>query len=68
MYWETLARWMPIRAKRDARAMGVPLVVLQARDECNSVDRVAAMRLLNVANLHNTGDMHGVFSCHRGMR
>ena len=67
MYWETLARWIPARAKRDAAAIGVPLVCLQAHDECNSIDRDEAMRLLNVPNIHRTGDMHGVFTSHRGM-
>jgi len=67
LYWETLARWMPLRARREARAMRVPLVCLQAYDQCNSVDREAAKRLLNVPNIHNTGDMHGAFLCHRGM-
>ena len=26
LYWETLARWMPARAQRDAADAGVPLV------------------------------------------
>ena len=55
MYWETLARWIPRRARRDARELGVPLVVLQAGDECNSLDKDAYSRLLNVANIYNTG-------------
>ena len=50
MYWETLARWIPARAKRD-----------------DAIDRDEAMRLLNVPNIHRTGDMHGVFTSHRGM-
>jgi hypothetical protein len=36
LYWETLARWIPQRALRDARAAGAPIVFLQAVDECNS--------------------------------
>ena len=39
MYWETLARQIPQRAMRDAVSLGVPLVFLQAADECNSIDR-----------------------------
>ena len=55
IYWETLARWIPSRARRDARTLGVPLVFLQAADECNAIDKAAAARLLNVPNLHSTG-------------
>ena len=50
MYWETLSRWISQRAQRDARELGVPLVFLQAADECNTIDRDAAQRLLNVPN------------------
>ena len=58
MCWATLAKWIPARAKRDAAAIGVPLVCLQVHDECNSIDRDEAMRLLNVPHIHKTGDMH----------
>ena len=68
MYWETLARWIPARAKRDAEVAGVPVVCLQMHDECNSIDKDEAMRLLNVPNIHRTGDMHGVFVSRKGMR
>ena len=68
IYWETLARWIPARARRDAESAGVPLVCLQMHDECNSIDRDEAMRLLNVPNIHRTGDMHGVFTSYKGMR
>ena len=68
MYWETLSRWISQRARHDARACGVPLVFLQAADECNTIDRDAAQRLLNVPNMHNTGNIHGVFPSHVGMR
>lgn len=66
IYWDTLARWLPQRAKRDALGLGVPLVFLQAVDECNTIDRSAAQRLLNVPNFHNTGHIHGVFPSHIG--
>ena len=66
IYWDTLARWIPQRAKRDALGLGVPLVFLQAVDECNSIDRSAAQRLLNVPNIHKTGHMHGAFPSHVG--
>ena len=68
MYWEVLARQIPQRAKRDALSLGVPLVFLQAVDQCNSIDEQAALRLLNVPNMHNTGHIHGVLPCHIGMR
>ena len=44
------------------------MVFLQAVDECNSIDRAAAQRLLNVPNLHTTGHIHGVLPSHVGMR
>ena len=68
IHWETLARWIPARAKRDAAAAGFPVVCLQMHDECNTIDKEAAMRLLNVPNIHRTGDMHGVLTSHKGMR
>eukprot|EP00959_Pyramimonas_sp_CCMP1952_P299159 6257641-Pyramimonas_sp.AAC.1 len=68
MHWETLARWMPARAKRDAEAAGVPAVYIQMHDECNSISRDEAMRMLSVPNIHRTGDMHGIFVSYQGMR
>ena len=68
MYWDTLARWIAQRPRRDARALGVPLVFLQAADECNTIDRSAALRLLNFPNPHMTGHIHGVLPAHVGMR
>ena len=68
MYWETLARWISRRARRDAKGLGVPLVFLQSADECNTMDKSAAQRLLHVANIHATGHMHGVLPAHVGMR
>ena len=44
------------------------MVCLQMHDECNSIDKDEAMRMLNVPNIHRTGDMHGVFISHKGMR
>lgn len=68
LYWETLSRWASRRSRSDALEAGVPLVFLQAVDECNTIDREAAQRLLNVPNLHNTGHIHGVLPAHIGMR
>ena len=41
---------------------------LQAVDECNTIDRSAAHRLLNIPNMHSTGHIHGVLPAHVGMR
>ena len=41
---------------------------LQSADECSTLDREAAARLLTVANIHHTGHMHGVLLAHVGMR
>ena len=68
MYWETLARWITRRARRDARVLEVPLVFLQAADECQTLDAAAYSRLLNVANIYKTGRIHGVLPAHVGMR
>ena len=68
MYWETLARWITRRARRDARVLEVPLVFLQAADECQTLDTDAYSRLLNVANIYKTGRIHGVLPAHVGMR
>lgn len=68
MYWETLARWITRRARRDASVLQVPLVFLQAADECQTLDADGYCRLLNVANIHSTGRIHGVLPCHVGMR
>ena len=47
MYWETLSRWIPQRARRDARKLGVPLVFCQCYDECSTMSRDAGARFLN---------------------
>ena len=68
MYWESLARWITRRARRDARVLEVPLVFLQAADECQTLSTDAYPRLLNVANIYKTGRIHGVLPAHVGMR
>ena len=68
LYWETLSRWMSQRVRYDALSLGVPLVFLQAVDECNTIDKGGAQRLLNVPNPHNTGSIHGVLPSHVGMK
>ena len=57
----------------DSRAMGVPLVFLQSKDEGVVGDTPqetndAAKRLLNVPNPGDTGHMHGVLPAHVGMQ
>jgi len=71
MYWEPLARWITKRARRDARVLEVPLVFLQASDECQTIpvgDNATYSRMLNVANIYRTGRIHGVLPAHVGMR
>ena len=46
----------------------MPVVFLQCFDECNALDQDAKARLLTVANIHNTGHMHGFMLARRGMR
>ena len=36
---------------------------LQAADECQTLDKEAYSRLLNVANIYKAGRMHGVLPC-----
>ena len=69
IYWETLSRWIKTRARRDAGRLGVPLVFLQAVDEGGTIqgDPDTGRRLLNVPNMHKTGDIHGVLPAHVGM-
>ena len=68
MYWETLARWITRRARRDAHVLALPLVFLQAADECQTLDAEVYSRLLNGANIYSTGRIHGVLPAHVGMR
>ena len=68
VYWDILARWITRRARRDARVLEVPLVFLQAADECQTIDANAYSRLLNVASIYSAGRIHGVLPAHVGMR
>ena len=56
------------RARRDATVLEAPLVFLQAADECQTLNKDAYSRLLNVANIYKTGRIHGVLPVHIGMR
>jgi len=67
IHWETLCRWIPQRAMRDARKLGKPLVCLQCVDESEGLDDVMAWRLLNRYNIYETGKIHGILPAHEGM-
>ena len=69
IYWETVARWMMMRAKRDAQSLGTPLFLIQAADESVPAMPVhVAKKLMNKANPKDTGLMHGMLALHLGMR
>ncbi len=69
IYWATVARWMTMRAKRDAAALRTPLVLVQAADMSKPTMPVeAAKKLMNIANPKDSGNMHGMLALHIGMR
>ena len=69
IYWETVARWMMMRATRDASTLGTPLFLIQAADETEPAMPVhVAKKLMNKANPKDTGSMHGMLAAHLGMR
>ena len=68
IYWDTVARWMMMRAKRDAQALGTPLFLVQAADVSSPpMDRAFAAKLMNQPNPKDTGHMHGMLPVHVGM-
>ena len=69
IYWTTVARWMMMRAKRDATALRTPLILVQAADVSKPMMPLAvAKKLMNVANPKDSGNMHGMLALHLGMR
>ena len=69
IYWATVARWMTMRAKRDAAALRTPLVLVQAANMSKPTMPVeAAKKLMNIANPKDSGNMHGMLALHIGMR
>ena len=69
IYWATVARWMMMRAKRDAAALRTPLILVQAADVSKpTMPLAAAKKLMNVANPKDSGGMHGMIALHVGMR
>ena len=37
IYWETISRWIPRRVRRDAQRLDVPVLHVQARDDCSNI-------------------------------
>jgi hypothetical protein len=69
IYWETVTRWIMMRARRDAAAMRTPLFLLQAADASTPPMPVdVAAKLMNKAAPRETGGMHGLLPVHLGMR
>ena len=68
IYWETVARWVFMRAERDAKALQTPLLLLQAADVSSPVmSAEMAAKLMNHFNPHETGHLHGMLPLHLGM-
>ena len=68
-YWDTVARWMNMRAQRDADVLLKPLFLVQAADRSvPTMSRKDAAKMMNSANPKNTGGMHGLLPVHVGMR
>ena len=77
IYWETVGRWIPRRVRRDAQRLNVPVLHIQARDNCSNFPFSAMDKdtresvtehILTKSNITLTGNMHGIFSAHVGMR
>ena len=67
--WDMVARWMMMRAQRDAAALQVPLFLLQAADVASPpMPRDLAAKLMNVPNPKSTGGLHGMLPVHVGMQ
>ena len=68
IYWETVTRWMMMRATRDAASLGTPLFLLQAADASTPPMPVdMAAKLMNKAAPRETCGMHGLLPVHLGM-
>ena len=67
--WATVARWMNMRAIRDAKTLKTPLFIVQSADI--STPRMPledAKKFMNAVNPGHTGKMHGILPIHLGMR
>ena len=59
--WDTVSRWMMMRATRDAKAMGQVLYLVQAADaSAPAMPMALAANLMNQGNPGDTGGMHGL--------
>ncbi len=68
IYWDTVARWMMLRARRNAAALQVPLFLLKAADSAPPpMPRDLAAKLMNRPNPKDTGGLHGMLRIHVGM-
>ena len=68
-YWDTVARWINMRAQRDADVLRKPLFLVQAADRsAPTMSKKDAAKMMNCANPKNTGGMHGLLPVHVGMR
>ena len=69
IYWETVARWMMMRAKHDVVALQTLLFLFQVADHAvPHMPTDIAKKLMNKANPKDTGGMHGILAVHLGMR
>ena len=69
IYWETVGRWVVMRARRDALALKTPLFLLQAADSATPpLTKESCAKLLNHYNPYETSHMHGILAAHLGMR
>ena len=69
IYWETVGRWVMMRAVRDALALQTPLYLLQAADASSPpMTRELAAKLMNHYCPLETGGMHSMLPVHAGMR
>ena len=68
-FWDTVARWIMLRARRDAENLQEPLYLVQAADTCQPpMPADLAAKLMNQANPGDTGGIHGMLPLHIGMR
>ena len=68
-YWETVTRWIMMRATRDAAALRTPLYLVQAADTSSPpMPMASAAKLMTKASPKDTGGMHGMLPVHLGMR
>jgi hypothetical protein len=68
-HWETVARWIIMRTKRDAKALRTPLYLVQASDSSSpEMPQETSKKLMNKADPRYTGGMHGMLPIHLGMK